>query len=71
MELYRCSVDVLKGGEIAVKSAMEMALWLLRHQRSFALSHQECNKIRCRHYVDVSLAPPSLTETTKVQLFAA
>lgn len=65
MKLYRCSVDVLRWGKTAVKSAIVMALWLLRYQRSFASSHQERIKIRSRQkdYVDVSLGPPSLTKT--------
>lgn len=65
MKLYRCSIDVLRWVKTAVKSVIEMALWLLRHQRSFALSQKECIKIRHeqKDYVDVSLGPPSLTET--------
>lgn len=52
------------GGSTAVKSATEMALWLLRH-RSFALFHQERTKISWgqKDYGDVSLGLPSLTET--------
>lgn len=65
IKLYRCPIDVLRWGKTAVKSATEMALWLLRHQRSFASSHQERIKIRSRlkDYVDVSLGPPNLTKT--------
>lgn len=65
MKLHRLSIDVLRWVETAVKSAIEMALWLLRHQRSFPLPQQECIKIRHgqKDYVDVSLELPSLTET--------
>lgn len=45
MKLYRCSIGILRWGKIAVKSAIEVVLWLLRYQRSFALSHQVCSKI--------------------------